>query len=235
MWRLIRLIASRFVCSLTAQDSCIFRKLESQEYVPVWKAMQAFTEQRNSETKDEIWMVEHPPVFTQGQAGKEEHLLSPGDIPVVQVDRGGQITYHGPGQQVVYFLIDLKRKKIGVRALVSAIEDIVVEMLGSYSIDSKVRPDAPGVYVEEKKICSLGLKIKRGCSFHGLALNVKMDKSPFLQINPCGYEGMEITQISDFDIDKSLAEIQTDFQKLITKHLGYSRTEQGDIPTILGF
>jgi len=196
--------------------------------------MQAFTEQRTTDSKDEIWMVEHPSVFTQGQAGKEEHLLSPGDIPVVQVDRGGQVTYHGPGQQVVYFLIDLKRKKMGVRALVSAIENIVIELLSSYGINSTARTDAPGVYVQDKKICSLGLKIKRGCSFHGLALNVKMDKSPFLKINPCGYEGMEVTQIFDFSIDKSLTDIRKDFQKLITKHLGYSQTEQGDVPKILG-
>jgi len=186
--------------------------------------MQDFTLQRNAKTLDEIWFVEHPAVFTQGQAGKAEHLLSPGSIPVVQVDRGGQVTYHGPGQQVVYFLIDIRRKKMGVRQLVSAIEKIVIELLKKYKIESNARSDAPGVYVAEKKICSLGLKIKRGCSFHGLALNVDMDKAPFLRINPCGYEGLEVTQISDFVSGKTLLDTENDFRQIIPNFLDYKKS-----------
>ncbi len=202
-------------------EQCIFKQLGVKDYQPVWKSMQTFTLQRDAQTLDEIWFVEHPPVFTQGQAGKSEHLLFPGDTPVVQVDRGGQVTYHGPGQQVVYFLIDIKRKKMGVRQLVTAIEDIVIRLLKKYNIDSSARTDAPGVYVGDKKICSLGLKIKRGCSFHGLALNVDMDKSPFLKINPCGYEGMQVTQIADLISGKTLIDVAQDFQPIIAKALGY--------------
>jgi len=175
----------------------VVRQLGRKTYVPVWQAMQEFTDTRDENTLDEIWLVEHDPVFTQGLAGKAEHLLMPGDIPVVQVDRGGQVTYHGPGQQVVYFLINLKRKKLGVRQLVTAIENCVVDLLTKYNIQSAPKADAPGVYVDERKICSLGLKIRRGCSFHGLALNVNMDKLPFERINPCGYAGMQITQVCD--------------------------------------
>jgi lipoyl(octanoyl) transferase len=142
--------------------------------------------------------VEHEPVFTQGQAGKAEHVLNAGDIPVVQSDRGGQVTYHGPGQIVAYFLINLKRKKMGVRELVTHIENIVIATLNQLGITAAARPDAPGVYVEGKKICSLGLRIRKGCSFHGLALNVDMDLEPFLRINPCGYQGMEMVQVTDF-------------------------------------
>jgi len=188
----------------------------------VWRAMQQFTMQRTADTNDEIWFVEHPSVFTQGLAGKEEHLLSPGEIPVIQVDRGGQITYHGPGQQVVYFMVDLKRKKLGVRQLVSAIEDIVIDLLASYQIEAAARDDAPGVYVDEKKICSLGLKIKRGCSFHGFALNIDMDKEPFLRINPCGYQGLEITQMSDLGVSTELTLIASKLRKIILKKLNYS-------------
>ncbi|CUS48748.1 MAG: lipoate-protein ligase LipB [Idiomarinaceae bacterium HL-53] len=173
------------------------RQLGRQEYVPVWHAMQAFTDTRDAYALDELWVVEHPPVFTQGQAGKEEHLLAPGDIPVVPVDRGGQVTYHGPGQVVIYFLIDIKRRKIGVRQLVTAIEDSVVSALAKFGIESAPRPDAPGVYIGAQKVCSLGLRIRRGCSFHGLALNVNMNLSPFQRINPCGYAGMVMTQTKD--------------------------------------
>ena len=214
----------RFVCNLLAENQCVFRSLGLQDYQTVWKSMQDFTLQRNAKTLDEIWFVEHPAVFTQGQAGKAEHLLSPGSIPVVQVDRGGQVTYHGPGQQVVYFLIDIRRKKMGVRQLVSAIEKIVIELLKKYKIESNARSDAPGVYVAEKKICSLGLKIKRGCSFHGLALNVDMDKAPFLRINPCGYEGLEVTQISDFVSGKTLLDTENDFRQIIPNFLDYKKS-----------
>ena len=159
--------------------------------------MSDFTNQRTPETPDQLWLVEHPPVFTQGQAGKPEHLLVPGDIPVVQSDRGGQVTYHGPGQLVAYPLLDLRRLKMGVRDLVTALEQTLVATLADYGIDSAPKPDAPGVYVEGRKIASLGLRVRKGCSFHGLALNVDMDLSPFSRINPCGYQGLAMTQIAD--------------------------------------
>ena len=159
--------------------------------------MHTFTDERDENTCDEVWLVEHNPVFTQGQAGKEEHVLAAGDIPIVKSDRGGQVTYHGPGQLVVYVLINLRRKNTGVRELVTHIENTVVNTLYQFGIESAARPDAPGVYVDNKKICSLGLRIRKGCSFHGLALNVNMDLSPFLRINPCGYAGMEMIQLHD--------------------------------------
>ncbi len=209
------------------QDYCIVRQLNRQAYLPVWKAMQNFTQQRDQTTTDEIWLVEHEPVFTQGQAGKAEHLLSMSDIPVIQVDRGGQITYHGPGQQVVYFLVDLKRKNFGVRKLVTAIEQSVVQLLEPLKIDAITRADAPGVYVDQKKIASVGLKIKRGCSFHGLALNVAMDKSPFDQINPCGYSGLAITQLSELSDINSLQKLQPLLLQSIMKNLDYKSYDIG--------
>ncbi|WP_245584105.1 lipoyl(octanoyl) transferase LipB [Saccharospirillum impatiens] len=160
--------------------------------------MQDFTLNRDDQATDEIWLLEHDPVFTQGQAGKAEHLLSPGDIPVVPADRGGQVTYHGPGQLVAYVLLDIRRLKSDVRKLVSALEDSVVGLLGSYGVDAAARADAPGVYIGESKVCSLGLRIKRGRSYHGLALNVDMDLEPFSRINPCGYQGLEMTQVADW-------------------------------------
>lgn len=177
------------------QDKILVRHLGLQPYEPVSQAMHDFTDSRDDTTPDEIWLVEHLPVFTQGQAGKAEHLLMTGDIPVIQSDRGGQVTYHGPGQQVMYVLLNLKRRKLGVRELVTVLEQTVVNTLAEYSIDAHPRADAPGVYVGEMKICSLGLRIRKGCSFHGLALNINMDLAPFLRINPCGYAGMEMTQM----------------------------------------
>ncbi|WP_276850369.1 lipoyl(octanoyl) transferase LipB [Enterobacter oligotrophicus] len=177
------------------QDKILVRHLGLQPYEPVSQAMHDFTDSRDDTTPDEIWLVEHYPVFTQGQAGKAEHLLMTGDIPVIQSDRGGQVTYHGPGQQVMYVLLNLKRRKLGVRELVTLLEQTVVNTLAEYGIDAHPRADAPGVYVGEMKICSLGLRIRKGCSFHGLALNVNMDLTPFLRINPCGYAGMEMTQM----------------------------------------
>lgn len=177
------------------QDKILVRDLGLQPYEPVSQAMHDFTDSRDDDTPDEIWLVEHLPVFTQGQAGKAEHVLVPGDIPVIQSDRGGQVTYHGPGQQVMYVLLNLKRRKLGVRELVTLLEQTVVDTLADFGIEAHPRADAPGVYVGEMKICSLGLRIRRGCSFHGLALNVNMDLSPFLRINPCGYAGMEMTQM----------------------------------------
>jgi len=177
------------------QDKILVRHLGLQPYEPVSQAMHDFTDSRDDNTPDEIWLVEHLPVFTQGQAGKAEHVLVPGDIPVIQSDRGGQVTYHGPGQQVMYVLLNLKRRKLGVRELVTLLEQTVVDTLAEYGIDAHPRADAPGVYVGEMKICSLGLRIRKGCSFHGLALNINMDLSPFLRINPCGYAGMEMAQM----------------------------------------
>ncbi|MDX1343786.1 MAG: lipoyl(octanoyl) transferase LipB [Reinekea sp.] len=174
------------------------RTLGRVTYEDTWHKMQAFTLERVDDTIDEIWLLEHDPVFTQGQAGKPEHLLNPGDIPVVKVDRGGQVTYHGPGQMVAYVLLDMSRIGSDVRKLVSALEHSVVQVLADYGIEAAPKADAPGVYVDERKICSLGLRIKKGRSFHGLALNVDMDLAPFLRINPCGYAGMEMTQIAHF-------------------------------------
>ncbi|MDK9603428.1 lipoyl(octanoyl) transferase LipB [Lelliottia wanjuensis] len=180
------------------QDKILVRHLGLQPYEPVSQAMHDFTDSRDETTPDEIWLVEHLPIFTQGQAGKAEHVLVPGDIPVIQSDRGGQVTYHGPGQQVMYVLLNLKRRKLGVRELVTLLENTVVNTLAEYGIDTHPRADAPGVYVGEMKICSLGLRIRKGCSFHGLALNINMDLSPFLRINPCGYAGMEMTQMGQW-------------------------------------
>lgn len=192
---------------MTASDDVlIIRQLGRQGYEPVWQKMQAMTDTRDDTVTDEIWMVEHDPVFTQGQAGKAEHILMPGDIPVVQVDRGGQVTYHGPGQQVVYLLLDIKRRKLGVRHLVTAMENAVIALLEDSNIHAYAKKDAPGVYVDEKKVCSLGLRIRRGCSFHGLALNVNMDLEPFQRINPCGYAGMEMIDTARLGAVDSLAD-----------------------------
>ncbi|MGP8290692.1 lipoyl(octanoyl) transferase LipB [Vreelandella zhanjiangensis] len=185
-----------------SDDSPIeLHRLGRRPYLPVWEAMRTLTDTRDSDTPDQFWLVEHDPVFTQGQAGKPEHLLMPGDIPVVQTDRGGQVTYHGPGQVVLYPLLDVRRAKIGVRELVSALENAVIALLADYDISAHARPDAPGVYVKsavgEAKIASLGLRIRRGSSYHGVALNVDGDLSAFQRINPCGYAGMAVTRLAD--------------------------------------
>ena len=198
-----------------------------QPYEQVWAAMTEFTNGRTQDSRDQFWLVEHPPVFTQGQAGKAEHLLVPGEIPVVQSDRGGQVTYHGPGQLVAYPLLDLRRLKMGVRDLVTAIEQTIVATLTHYQIDAFPKPDAPGVYVSTPegridKIASLGLRVRRGCSFHGLALNVAMDLSPFLRINPCGYQGLAMTQMQSHMT--SIPDLEDIKQQLVTQFaqkLGY--------------
>jgi len=192
-----------------SQDTILIRNLGLQPYAPVSQEMHDFTDRRDDDTPDEIWLVEHPPVFTQGQAGKAEHVLAAGDIPVIQSDRGGQVTYHGPGQQVMYVLINLKRRKIGVRELVTLLENTVINTLAQLDIVANARPDAPGVYVDGKKICSLGLRIRKGCSFHGLALNIDMDLAPFMRINPCGYAGIEMTQVSKLVENASMDKIRT--------------------------
>ncbi|WP_413477552.1 lipoyl(octanoyl) transferase LipB [Vibrio hibernica] len=212
-------------CNSLLEKKLTIRRLGKQDYAPVWQDMHQFTDQRDDLTPDEVWLVEHNPVFTQGQAGKQEHLLNTGDIPVVQSDRGGQVTYHGPGQIVAYFLINLRRKKLGVRELVTHIENIIIETLATFDIDSTARADAPGVYVGTKKICSLGLRIRKGCSFHGLALNVNMDLTPFLRINPCGYAGMEMVQVKDVNGPNNINEVEIVLMKKITELLGYDQVE----------
>jgi len=174
----------------------IVRDLGLLDYLPALHAMRRFTDARNPDTPDELWLLQHPPVFTQGQAGKREHVLAPGDIPVIQVDRGGQVTYHGPGQCVLYLMVDLRRGRLGVRDLVNLIEDSIVQLLAEYRIAAAAKPGAPGVYVTDAKIASLGLRVRRGCSYHGLALNVDMDLSPFARINPCGYPGLQVTSMA---------------------------------------
>lgn len=176
----------------------IVRQLGRRDYVPVWQSMRTFTDKRHEETRDELWLVEHPPVFTVGLNGKPEHLLTPGDIPVVQVDRGGQVTYHGPGQIVAYALLDLRRLRLGPRQLVTALEQGVIGLLAEYGIEGVGRREAPGVYVNGAKVAALGLRIRRGCCYHGLSLNVAMDLEPFSRINPCGYPGLKVAQLREF-------------------------------------
>ncbi|MBU2871074.1 lipoyl(octanoyl) transferase LipB [Colwellia sp. E2M01] len=201
--------------AINIAGSLVIRQLNTMDYSQVWQAMKDFTDNRDNSTADELWLVEHPPVFTQGQAGKAEHLLVPGDIEVVKVDRGGQVTYHGPGQLVIYIMVNLRRKKVGVRDLVTLIENSIVASLDDYNIVAYPKADAPGVYVDDKKIASLGLRIRKGCSFHGLALNVNMDLSPFLRINPCGYAGLEMVQTADLSGPQDTATAST----ALVKHL----------------
>src|SRR6056300_1297896 len=204
----------------------ILRQLGRQPYQPTFERMQAFTNERTSDTPDEIWVLEHEPVFTQGQAGKAEHLLNTGDIPVVQVDRGGQVTYHGPGQLVIYLLLDLKRNSLGVRDLVTLMEESVVELLQTYSVEAAPKPDAPGVYVAGRKICSLGLRVRRGCSFHGLALNVDMSLEPFLRINPCGYAGMEMTQLAMLRDKIEISQVAKQLSAILNRRIGYNDAQE---------
>lgn len=178
----------------------LVKRLGQVDYEPTWQAMQAFTAARQPKTPDELWIVEHPPVYTLGQAGKPEHILQDVGIPIVKIDRGGQVTYHGPGQVVIYLLLDLARLKIKVRELVTAIEQAVIDFLAAYDITAERRDGAPGVYVGDAKIAALGLKIKNGCSYHGLSLNVDMDLSPFAAINPCGYAGLKVIQTTDLNM-----------------------------------
>lgn len=187
-------------------DNIIIKDLGITPYMTAYHAMHEFTVNRDANTPDQIWFVEHPPVFTQGKVGKAEHLLVQSEIPVIQTDRGGQITYHAPGQQIMYVLFDLKRAKIGIRDMVSYLENSVIQTLAHYDIIAYAKSDAPGVYINDKKICSLGLHIKQGCTLHGLALNVDMDLKPFNNINPCGYAGLQMTQLKQFQsqIDRNL-------------------------------
>lgn len=210
----------------------LVRRLGLMDYEPVWRAMQAFTDERDVDTPDELWLVEHPPVFTQGQAGRAEHLVAPGDIPVIQVDRGGQVTYHGPGQLVAYPLIDISRAKIGVRALVKGIEQVVIDVLKSYGVDAQLLEGAPGVYIDGVKIASLGLRIRRGKSFHGLSFNINMDLEPFQRINPCGFKGLQVTNLSAF-AEVSMVEVEDRLIAGLSQILGYNdkfRLVEGGLP-----
>lgn len=202
-------------------QSLIIRHLNQQDYIPCWRAMQTFTNERSADSEDEIWLLQHAPVFTQGQNGKAIHILNAGDIPVIQIDRGGQVTYHGPGQLVVYPLIDLKRKKFNIRQFVTLLEKSVIELLASYQIDAQAKCEAPGVYVQQKKIASIGLRVRKGCSYHGLALNVKMDLEPFSRINPCGFSELKMTQISDFVPDIQIQDVQIKLIEILMKNIGY--------------
>jgi len=203
----------------------IVRSLGQQPYLETWDAMKTFTADRDEGVTDELWCLEHPRVYTQGQAGKAEHILAPGDIPVIPVDRGGQVTYHGPGQLVIYLMIDLSRRKLGVRSLVDQIEQAIVRTLAELDIEAAPRPDAPGVYVGDSKIASLGLRVRRGCSFHGLALNVAMDMEPFRRINPCGYAGMAMSQVSDFSPGATVADLERSLAAQLVSGLGATAVE----------
>ena len=200
------------------------RELGLLDYERSWLAMQRFTDERklDPDTPDEVWLVQHPPVFTQGQAGKAEHLLLPGDIPVIKSDRGGQVTYHGPGQLVAYLMLDVRRLGYGVRELVTRMEQCLIDLLASYGVSAAAKADAPGVYVDGAKIASLGLRIRNGCSFHGLALNVDMDLEPFRRINPCGYAGLAMTQLRDHAGPIEFAEVSVQLRAQLVKHLDYA-------------
>lgn len=202
-------------------DRVLHRWFGLRDYAPMQEAQRAFTAQRDGDTRDEFWSLEHPSVFTQGQAGRAEHLLAPGDIPVVQSDRGGQVTWHGPGQLVVYLLVDCRRRGVGVRPLVSAMEDSIVAWLGARGITAAARADAPGVYVDGAKIASLGLRIRRGCSYHGLSLNVTADLEPFARIDPCGMTGLAVTRLVDLGVRATLPEVRDTLVAELAARLGY--------------
>jgi len=193
--------------------------LGRQDYVPLWHKMQKFTDERDATTPDEIWFCEHPPVFTLGLNASKEHLLNPGEIPLVQVDRGGQVTYHGPGQLMIYPLIDLKRAGLGVRDLVTALEHCVIDLLGEYGFEAIARQDAPGVYVDARKIASVGLRIRRGASYHGMALNIDVDLEPFSRINPCGFSDLEVTDLRALGIEQERQEIQDKVESHLRRRL----------------
>lgn len=203
----------------------IVRSLGRQEYEPLWRKMQRFTDERDAGTPDEIWYTEHPPVFTLGMNASRDHVIAPGDIPVIQVDRGGQVTYHGPGQLMVYPLIDLKRAKLGVRDLVTALEQCIVDLVGEFDIAAASRKDAPGVYVQGTKIASVGLRVRRGASFHGMALNIDVDLEPFSRINPCGFDDLQVTDLRSLGIAADRDEIQARVQQHLLQRLGINEVE----------
>lgn len=203
----------------------VVRSLGRQEYEPLWRQMQRFTDERDEHTPDEIWYTEHPPVFTLGMNASRDHLLAPGNIPVVQVDRGGQVTYHGPGQLMIYPLIDLKRAKLGVRQLVSALEQSVVDLVAESGIVAVARKDAPGVYVDARKIASIGLRVRRGASYHGMALNIDVDLEPFSRINPCGFSDLEVTDLTSLGMRLTREQLRLGVQAQLLSHLGMADRE----------
>ena len=206
----------------TTPNTLIIRDLGMQDYEPIWQAMQAFTTERDENTEDELWCLEHPPVFTMGLNGKNKHLLNIDNIPVINIDRGGQVTYHGPGQLIIYTLIDLQRLQIGVKDLVNNIEQSIIKLLDQYGINAQGKENAPGVYVDGEKIAALGLRIKKNKSYHGLSLNIDMDLSPFQQINPCGYEGLAITQVKNLTANNNFDSIKKDLTLNLSQLLGYN-------------
>jgi lipoyl(octanoyl) transferase len=199
------------------------RELGRQDYLSTWEKMKSFTDDRHEHTLDEVWLLEHSPVFTQGQAGKPEHILHPGNIPVVQTDRGGQVTYHGPGQLVMYVLFDLRRRKMSIRQLVTNLEQTVISLLSQYQVSSRSQCAAPGVYVEAAKICSIGLRVRKGCSYHGIAFNIDMDLEPFSRINPCGFQNLTVTQLSHYCPNINLAEIEDKIVSALLPVFGYNK------------
>ena len=205
----------------------LIKDLGRTDYQPVWKAMKQFTQDRDRSVRDELWRTEHNPVYTQGLNGRDEHLLNTGDIPVVQVDRGGQVTYHGPGQLVVYCLVDLTRLGIGIRGLVTIIEQSIVALLGEFDIDAHAREDAPGVYIHEAKIAALGLRVRKGCCYHGLSLNLDMDMTPFLGINPCGYRELPVTQLVDHVPEFSDDHVTQRLTEILIDKMGYEQEQTG--------
>ena len=209
----------------TAGQTIVVRNLGRQDYVPLWRAMQRFTDERTATTPDEIWFTEHPPVFTLGLNSKPEHLLAPGDIPVVQIDRGGQVTFHGIGQLMTYPLLDLRRAALGVRTLVTALEQSVVDLVAEFDVEAAARPEAPGVYVNDDKLASVGLRIRRGCSFHGMALNVDIDLEPFARINPCGYAGLQMTDLTRLGVGLDLEQAAGRLLPGLLRHLGLDDIE----------
>ena len=212
-------------------DAPVLRWLGRVDYEPTWRAMQRLVDERGPDARDEIWFLEHPPVFTLGMNSRPEHLLGTGDIPVVQIDRGGQVTYHGPGQLVVYPLLDLGRAKLGVRTLVEGIERAIVATVADWGIEARGRRDAPGVYVGPRKLASVGLRIRRGCSYHGLALNVAMDLEPFRRINPCGYAGLEMTQVSELGGPADLGVVADALAPRLLASLGFAPPAQSATST----
>jgi lipoyl(octanoyl) transferase len=203
-------------------NTVLIRRLGSEDYLSTWKNMQEFTDSRTEQTPDEIWVLQHPPVFTQGQNGKPEHLLDPGSIPVINVDRGGQVTYHGPGQLIAYTLVDIQRKHFNVREIVTRLEKAIIQLLLSYEIPAETQCKAPGVYIDNKKIASIGLRIRRGSAFHGLALNACMDLEPFSRINPCGFAGLEMAQVSHWHPDLDLSSLESKLVESLVANLGYT-------------
>ena len=211
---------------------CRVRELGRQPYEPVWRAMQRFTDVRDEGTVDELWVVEHDPVFTLGQAGKPEHVLAAGDIPVIHVDRGGQVTYHGPGQIVVYPLLDLKRRKVGVREYVHRIEQALIDTLGEWNIQAERRDGAPGVYVADAKVAALGIRVRRGCTFHGLAFNIGMDLEPFHRINPCGYQGLQVTSMGDLGGPSGMEAVKPVLLAQLARQFGLALQAEPGLPDL---